>query len=173
MLVSCYSEKHMFCTFVISALHLGYLKNHQRGHLNSSATSGPMKLPSQPNARRDSLREDCSVCSRLLCRSSSDGQQSSQQLACSSQLDWFQVRAECIDFEVTQPMKKMKTIFIQYHSFIWKRSFLDTWQHHRVMTLHTQLIAIEMNPKLFLLSQIIHIHISELFAFKENCDFPV
>ena len=102
MRVSCFTGKHMFCTLVISALHLGYLKNHQRGHLNSSATSGPMKLPSQPNARRDSLREDCSVCSRLLCRSSSDGQQSSQQLACSSQLDLFQVRAECIDFEVTR-----------------------------------------------------------------------
>ena len=112
MRVSCYSGKQMFCTVVISALHLGYLKNHQRGHLNSSATSGPMKLPSQPNARRDSLREDCSVCSRLLCRSSSDGQQSSQQLACCSQLDLFQVRAECIDFEVTRPMKKMTTIFI-------------------------------------------------------------
>ena len=64
-------------------------------------------------------------------------------------------------------------IMVQYHSFIWKRSFLDTWQHHRVMPLHTQLIAIEMNPKLFLLSQIIHlfqncVHSKKIVTFQYN-----
>ena len=62
---------------------------------------------------------------------------------------------------------------IQYHSFIWKRSFLDTWQHHGVMPLNTQLIAIEMNPKPFFLSQIIHlfqncVHLKKIVTFPYN-----
>ena len=31
---------------------------------------------------------------------------------------------------------------LQYHSFIWKRSFLDTWQHHRVMPLYLYIYKI-------------------------------
>ena len=62
---------------------------------------------------------------------------------------------------------------VQYYSFIWKRLFLDTWQHHRVMPLNTQLIAIKMNPKLFLLSQIIHlfqncVHSKKIVTFQYN-----
>ena len=66
---------------------------------------------------------------------------------------------------------KLKSI--QYHSFIWKRSILDTWQHHRVVPLNTQLIAIKMNPKPFLLSQIIHlfqncVHLKKIVTFPSN-----
>ena len=62
---------------------------------------------------------------------------------------------------------------VQYHSFIWKRLFLDTWQHHRVMPLNTQLIAIEKNPKPFLLSKIIHLfqnclHLKKIVTFLYN-----
>ena len=46
-------------------------------------------------------------------------------------------------------------------------------EHHRVMPLHTQLIAIKMNPKLFLLSQIIHlfqncVHSKKIVTFQYN-----
>ena len=67
----------------------------------------------------------------------------------------------------------MLAIEIQYHSFIWKRSFSDTCQHHRPMLLNTQLLAIELNPKPFLLSQIIHlfqncVHSKKIVTFQYN-----
>ena len=83
----------------------------------------------------------------------------------------------CFDSEMSGPDRipwsADKATFIQYHSFIWKRLFLDTWQHHRVMPLNTQLIAIEMNPKPFLLSQIIHLfqnclHLKKIVTFPYN-----
>ena len=64
-------------------------------------------------------------------------------------------------------------ILLQYHSFIWKRQFLDTCQHHTAILLSTQLLAIEMNTKLVFLSQIIHLvqnckHLEKIVTFLYN-----